>query len=127
MRELVNGRQNPIKRCMKSPKCRSQVKGFLGNIKSAEMEYKNSKFEMEIDFKKKKGKEFLVGGRGDNMPDWHFKKRQLDMGISEEMEHTKSRRVAKEIAKDHLADIPDYYSRLNKMEKRAKKNPGKYL
>jgi hypothetical protein len=121
-------RVNPIKRCMESDKCRKKVKGFLGNIKSAEMEYKNGKFEMEIDFKKKrKNKEYLIGGQGDFISDSMFDKRQLKMGIMEEMEHSKSKRIAKEIAKDHLAKIPDYYSRLNKMESKAKRNPGRYL
>ena len=32
---------------------------------------------------------------------------------------------AKEIAMDHLSEIPDYYSRLQKMEAKAKKSWGK--
>lgn len=42
---------------------------------------------------------------------------QLEMGIKIEMEHTDDPNIAKKIALDHLAEIPDYYSRLNKMEK----------
>jgi hypothetical protein len=38
-------------------------------------------------------------------------------GISVEMEHAKSFRIAKEIALDHLLELPDYYTRLEKMEK----------
>lgn len=41
---------------------------------------------------------------------------QLKMGIEVEMEHTTSRKIAEKIAKDHLAEIPDYYTRLAKME-----------
>jgi hypothetical protein len=44
---------------------------------------------------------------------------QLKMGIKVEMEHTKDKEVAKQIALDHLAEIPDYYTRLAKMEKEA--------
>ena len=38
------------------------------------------------------------------------------MGIKVEMEHTKNKAVAKRITLDHLAELPDYYTRLNKME-----------
>jgi hypothetical protein len=43
---------------------------------------------------------------------------QLKMGIEVEYEHTKSEHIAKKIALDHLAEIPDYYTRLKKMEER---------
>lgn len=43
--------------------------------------------------------------------------KQLNMGIKVEMEHTTSREEAAEIARDHLTERPDYYSKLNKMEK----------
>lgn len=46
---------------------------------------------------------------------------QLAMGIEVELEHTKNREIAKQIAIDHLAEIPDYYSRLKLMEKCAEK------
>ena len=48
-------------------------------------------------------------------------KKQLEKGISVEKEHTPNEDKAKEIAKDHLSEIPDYYDRLVKMEKTAKK------
>ena len=41
---------------------------------------------------------------------------QLDKGIGVEMEHTSSRATAKEIALDHLAEFPDYYDRLERVE-----------
>ncbi|MFW6219468.1 MAG: DUF5661 family protein [bacterium] len=44
-------------------------------------------------------------------------KNQLKIGIGVEMEHTNDYRIAKEIAIDHLLEIPDYYSRLEKMER----------
>lgn len=43
--------------------------------------------------------------------------KELEIGIKVELEHTKSRKLAKEIAMDHLTEIPDYYTRLKKMEK----------
>jgi uncharacterized protein YcfJ len=48
-------------------------------------------------------------------------KRQLKLGAKVEKEHTSSTKNAKEIARDHLGEIPDYYTRLSKMEKGAKK------
>lgn len=44
-------------------------------------------------------------------------KKELNMGIKVELEHTKNKETAKEIAMDHLSEIPDYYTRLSKMEK----------
>lgn len=43
----------------------------------------------------------------------HLKK-ELKMGIKVEKEHTNSEEKAKEIAMDHLAENPDYYSKLDK-------------
>lgn len=52
-------------------------------------------------------------------------RRQLAMGIEVEMEHTKSRTAARCIALAHLSpegeNIPDYYTRLAKMERAAKR------
>ena len=48
-----------------------------------------------------------------------FDHMQIKRGIEVEMEHTSNPAVAKRIALDHLAEIPDYYTRLDKMEKEA--------
>ena len=45
---------------------------------------------------------------------------QIAKGIKVEMEHTDSRESAKEISLDHLVEFPDYYDRLDSMEKKAK-------
>ena len=53
---------------------------------------------------------------------------QLAMGRKVELEHLEGsplptpilEMIAEKIAKDHLAEIPDYYTRLDKMEKEAK-------
>lgn len=42
---------------------------------------------------------------------------QLKKGITAETEHTNDFNMALEIALDHLNEIPDYYDRLEKMEK----------
>lgn len=41
---------------------------------------------------------------------------QLKMGIEVELEHTKDKAVAREIALDHLSEFSDYYDRLKKAE-----------
>jgi hypothetical protein len=68
-------------------------------------------------------KQFLTGGfaqkRGITRNDVDPK--ELALGIKIEVEHTSSKRIAEQIALDHLAEIPDYYSRLVKMEKEAEK------
>jgi hypothetical protein len=42
---------------------------------------------------------------------------QLKKGIEIEYEHTKDKAVSTEIALDHLLELPDYYDRLEKMER----------
>lgn len=45
--------------------------------------------------------------------------KQLAMGINVEIEHTDNKVLAEKIAKDHLVEMPDYYTRLAAMEKEA--------
>lgn len=61
--------------------------------------------------------EKLKGGIGDKRPDSDFDEEQLQNGIKIEMEHTKNHKIAKEIAKDHLSEDPNYYKKLKKIEK----------
>lgn len=49
-----------------------------------------------------------------NVPDKKFDKKQLQMGIKSEMEHTYSRDIAKKIAKAHLMERKNYYTLLKK-------------
>lgn len=76
--------------------------------------------------------EKLIGGYGDGKTisdlvkkyskygfNKSFLKKQLNMGIKVEFEHTYDPDIAKEIAMDHLAEIPDYYTRLKNMEDTA--------
>lgn len=74
----------------------------------------------------------LKGGKADKLsiPDIAKKHKlsigeievQIEMGKKVEMEHVSDVKLAKEIAMDHLEEIPDYYTRLTKMEKEAKKD-----
>jgi len=58
-------------------------------------------------------------GKHLEIPDEAFDAAQLAVGIEVELEHTDDEFVAKQIAKDHLAEIPDYYTRLLIMEDQA--------
>ena len=51
---------------------------------------------------------------------------QLDMGVPIEHEHTRDKTLATDIALQHLDEIPDYYTRLKKMEASAKKEHRKF-
>jgi len=75
--------------------------------------------------------EKIKGGKADNLSIDDIAKKfdinpskirkELVMGVEVELEHTDSRTTAKEIAMDHLSEIPDYYTRLKKMEKDGSK------
>lgn len=43
-------------------------------------------------------------------------RKELRTGMDVELEHTKNKRQAREIALDHLWELPDYYTRLQRME-----------
>ena len=49
-------------------------------------------------------------------------KRQIEMGKKIEFEHTNSEKEAERVSMDHLVEFPDYYDRLEKMEKEAKED-----
>ena len=58
--------------------------------------------------------------------DVSFIQKQLDIGEPIEHEHTKDHDLARDIALQHLDEIPDYYTRLKKMEADAKKHHKKF-
>jgi len=45
-------------------------------------------------------------------------KSQLEMGMKVEMEHTGDEDMAREIAMDHLAEDPEYYTKLKDIEEK---------
>ena len=63
----------------------------------------------------------LKTGRHQDVPDSKYDQKELEEGQIIEKEHTDCPILAKEIAKDHLSEYPDYYTRLKKMEEEAKK------
>ena len=71
----------------------------------------------EIDF----NKELMEAGESKGEKD-KVNKEQLEMGKEVEKEHTTNPEIAEKITRDHLAEIPDYYTHLKEMEDNAKKN-----
>lgn len=62
--------------------------------------------------KKLKKKDLMPGGKGDDKPDSAFDKEQLEAGAKlEAEEHGLDPARAREIAKDHLSENPNYYKR----------------
>jgi len=61
----------------------------------------------------------LEGGLADDKSVSDFDPKQLAMGLEVELEHTDDPKLALEIAMDHLVEIPDYYTHLDKMEREA--------
>lgn len=51
-------------------------------------------------------------------------KKQLNKGIKVEMEHTNDKKIAKEIAMDHLYEDPTYYDKLKKIENKEATTSG---
>lgn len=70
---------------------------------------------------KKTTKNLLTGGKGDRLSPKNVNRKELAMGIKTEMEHTSSKRIAKEIALDHLAEDKKYYTKLKKIHKEKPK------
>lgn len=56
--------------------------------------------------------EYIKGGRAKGRSYKEFDPKQVAMGIEVELEHTDDIRIAEEIAKDHLAEDPEYYTKL---------------
>ena len=57
-----------------------------------------------------------------NIKNCKISRKELKLGIPIEYEHTKSRRVAKRIATQHICEFPGYYSKgLIPLEKKLKR------
>jgi len=66
------------------------------------------------------GKDALKGGKADGKSKASFDRTELKRGAKEEKsEHTSRKDVAEEIASDHLTEDPNYYKKLQAMEKKS--------
>lgn len=64
----------------------------------------------------------IFGGEGDNLTIDDVSLKELDMGIVIEYEHKRNDIfVSMDIDYDHLAELPDYYTRLYSMERQGKR------
>lgn len=96
------------------------TEGAMGEVvekTSAEKLSAEKKAEEKIDFEK----ELMEAGESKGKKD-KVNKEQLEMGKKVEKEHTTNSEIAEKITRDHLAEIPDYYTHLKEMEDNAKKN-----
>lgn len=59
----------------------------------------------------------LIGGLGDELDEEDVDPDELEMGIDVEQEHTRNKKIAKEIALDHLTEDPKYYTKLKTIHK----------
>ncbi len=57
----------------------------------------------------------IYGGRADKRNPKDFDQVELAKGIKVELEHTKDKSLAQEIAMDHLTEDPKYYTKLLKV------------
>jgi hypothetical protein len=75
--------------------------------------------------------ESVLEGQPPKEPDWEmdwdkpyahdpFEPDELEMGIEVEMEHTDDPDIAEQIARDHLAENPNYYTDLKSCENQNK-------
>lgn len=67
--------------------------------------------------KAKEWKDKLDGGKADKKKPSDFDKQALAQGTKVESEHTKDKKLAMEIAMDHLTEDPKYYEKLKQVEK----------
>lgn len=88
---------------------------LIGTCKTVSAAFE--KAEEKIDFEK----ELMEAGESKGKKD-KVNKEQLEMGKKVEKEHTTNPEIAEKITRDHLAEIPDYYTHLKEMEDNAKKN-----
>lgn len=56
----------------------------------------------------------VSGGKGDKISEKDVDPKEFAVGVKVEMEHTDDESIAKEIALDHLEEVPNYYTRLIK-------------
>jgi hypothetical protein len=76
----------------------------------------------------KQADDLLPGGKADHKPDSEFPPKKLIEGAQHEHEHTDNPQIAREIAKDHLQEEPNYYKEhKEKVTKRAESTYGNLL
>ena len=85
------------------------------------------KKEASLDKKAFEGNDLVPGGLADKDPESAFNEEALKKGMKVEMEHTNNKKLAKEIASDHLNEDIFYYDKLEKLEKGEYENLEKII
>lgn len=99
-----------------------QVHAWADKKKENKHEVEDKAYELATETAKKDSKgDKLEGGKADGKSPGDFDATQMAMGKKVEREHTNDPALAEEISSDHLSELPDYYSRLKKMEDAAPK------
>lgn len=97
------------------------IKWFIKNPRPEDEKVHSLAEKMGIEPDKFEGHIYMIlsdlihEGRSKNFTG-KYDPKELAMGIEVEKEHLPYPSIAEKIAKDHLAEIPDYYTRLKKME-----------
>ena len=89
---------------------------FVSRYNKEEQENAEKQYRINRGIDVKDGDEYAGVGKHNDTPDEDFDQDQLAMGIEIEKEHTDNEDIAKAIAKDHLSEMPDYYTKLKQME-----------
>lgn len=121
MLDLVKAKDNPVLQAafdfLSSPgeKNRKEMCRFAGKRRITPMDMEDAIYTLAAMF-------FGDGkAKEEGFKRQHADSRQLKIGVQVELEHTSNSKIAERIALDHLAEIPDYYTRLLKMEVDARK------
>ena len=100
-----------------------QYPGYYTELAAMEEEGKDAMQEPETPEQEamiKKAEEMDEEGDGPGLhrhvSDNDFDRKELLMGIEVEYEHTEDMEISKQLSKDHLSEIPDYYTRLHAMQ-----------
>ena len=70
---------------------------------------------------RKKRKNKIKGGIGDNLTEEEVSDQELEWGIEIEKEHSPDKEIQKDISFDHLEEDDEYYTHLREMEKKHEK------
>jgi len=76
-----------------------------------------SSVKEDLDDRRVQKSDKIPGGLADKKKPSDFDSKKLKEGIKVELEHTSDKKIAQEIAMDHLMEDPDYYKKLKEVEK----------
>ena len=115
----------PVKNTLFQPGTEMNVKTKPkgGFVKEEEIEGGKAKDKSLMDLAKKHTKDRMTQKQSPERIEkmYDHLERQLKKGTKVEMEHTDNKKIAKEIAMDHLTEDPNYYNKLAKIHREGKK------